>query len=219
MDDREYGFFMRCLNHSWLNNGLPADVPELARVMGRSVAYVDKLWKRVGRCFVVEDGRFRNPRQEQERSRAQSTSDARASASAIRWRQQTTSKNNANAPQMETYPDSNPDPNTDTNIQSPPRVSEWPLTAIEIRRYFPACGDNQVLEIVQACLREFVSVSDGVMPQPDDEDLAEAVRISHWDGQNNPLGYRKRAAQVVRTWVERRKHREQMESRNGTRTA
>lgn len=67
MDDREYGFFMRCLNHAWQNGGsLPADLSELARVLHRRMMYIGQVWPRVGKCFVPLEGdesRIVNPRQ------------------------------------------------------------------------------------------------------------------------------------------------------------
>ena len=73
MDDAEKGFYWRCLNHSWLNCGLPADPDERARALGSDRKYADKQWVRVGRCFSVspEDAsRVVNRRQEEERLKA-----------------------------------------------------------------------------------------------------------------------------------------------------
>ena len=52
MSDAEIGFYIRCLNHSWLNNGIPADSTERARALRSPLKYCDKQWVRVGRCFV-----------------------------------------------------------------------------------------------------------------------------------------------------------------------
>lgn len=84
-DDREFGFFVRCLNHSWLNDGLPADLPELARVMSRNLPYLKKLWVRVGPCFVKLDGRLFNPKQEEYRATLGGKSEAAKAAANIRW--------------------------------------------------------------------------------------------------------------------------------------
>ena len=68
MDDREYGFYARCLNHSWINDGLPGELSDISRVTGRTLKYVRTVWLRVGDCFpLYEDGRRRNPRQESQR--------------------------------------------------------------------------------------------------------------------------------------------------------
>lgn len=48
MSDEEFGFYIRCLNHAWVNDGIPADISELASVMGRQAKYVQRIWKKVG---------------------------------------------------------------------------------------------------------------------------------------------------------------------------
>lgn len=73
LNDRELGFFHRCLNRAWLNNGLPADLDQLAKAMHVTRSYLNSIWPKVGRCFVHhpdEVHRIVNPRQEQERSHA-----------------------------------------------------------------------------------------------------------------------------------------------------
>jgi len=73
MTDSELGFFHRCLNKSWTNNGLPADLDELARLMKVKRSYLDRIWPRVGQCFTPSESdpsRMVNPRQEQERAHA-----------------------------------------------------------------------------------------------------------------------------------------------------
>ncbi len=72
MTDAEKGFYWRCLNHCWLNGGLPADPQERARTLGNPRGYADKMWARVGRCFITisEGTRVVNRRQEEERSKA-----------------------------------------------------------------------------------------------------------------------------------------------------
>lgn len=72
MDDRELGFYIRCLNHSWVNGSLPADVSEIARIMKSPRSYVAKIWPRVSRCFAPSEdpARLVNKRQEEERSKA-----------------------------------------------------------------------------------------------------------------------------------------------------
>lgn len=86
MDDAELGFFHRCMNKSWMNEGLPCDPEERARVMKTPLEIANERWKRVSRSFVESDelpGRFVNPRQEIERKRARlKTEKARNSANA-----------------------------------------------------------------------------------------------------------------------------------------
>lgn len=90
-------------------------------------------------------------------------------------------------------------------------VVEWPLSSIEIRQHFPAASDLEVLAVVQECGQACISIGE---EPPDDDDIAEAVKLSHFNGQENVRAYRKRAPQVIKTWIERRKHREQTQ-RNG----
>jgi hypothetical protein len=69
MTDAELGFFHRCLNRSWMNEGLPADANERALALKTPPDIAAKLWKRVGRSFELSgvSGKFINPRQEKER--------------------------------------------------------------------------------------------------------------------------------------------------------
>lgn len=70
MPDRELGFFHRCLNHAWDNDGLPADLDALARAMRCPRRYLDSVWKIVGKCWYKDGDRLRNKTQEEERSHA-----------------------------------------------------------------------------------------------------------------------------------------------------
>ncbi len=83
MTDSELGFYHRCLNRSWINSGIPADLDELARAMRVSRAYLNKVWERVGKRFepsVINPLMLVNRRQELERAHASSKSE-RATAS------------------------------------------------------------------------------------------------------------------------------------------
>jgi uncharacterized protein YdaU (DUF1376 family) len=71
MEDDELGLFMRCMNHAWINDGLPQDPEEIRRALRDSPDSFQRKWARVGECFpVAEDGRRRNSRQEKERAKA-----------------------------------------------------------------------------------------------------------------------------------------------------
>lgn len=71
MDDSELGMFMRFLNHSWINNGLPAATEDLQRLFRYAPDTFNQQWVRVSPCFPISaDGRRRNERQEQERLKA-----------------------------------------------------------------------------------------------------------------------------------------------------
>jgi uncharacterized protein YdaU (DUF1376 family) len=76
----ERGFYHWCLNYSWINNGLPGEDSQIARVARMSPRDFQKLWIVVGRCFTNVDGSYRNRRQEEERTYA-TTKSERATAS------------------------------------------------------------------------------------------------------------------------------------------
>lgn len=76
MTDEEVGFYVRCLNHAWINNGLPPEHEEIERVIPgrRDHEAFERIWKRVSRCWVLihtQGGpRLVNARQEDEREKA-----------------------------------------------------------------------------------------------------------------------------------------------------
>ncbi len=92
MDDAELGFFIRCLNHAWMNRGLPADPEEIDRVIpGRRAKPFADTWPRVSRSFVPSsDGRLINPRQESERQEANTKASVALENIQRRWKKQAT---------------------------------------------------------------------------------------------------------------------------------
>ncbi len=72
MTDQELGFYHHCLNRSWINDGLPVEMDELARMMHVKGGYLAKVWPRVSCCFIIVGDRYRNKRQEEEREAANS---------------------------------------------------------------------------------------------------------------------------------------------------
>lgn len=66
MDDRDKGFYIGCLHHSWHNDmTIPADLAQLAEEMHRTEAYVRSRWVKVGKCWAPVPGRpdrLMNPR-------------------------------------------------------------------------------------------------------------------------------------------------------------
>ncbi len=87
LDLREAGLFLFCLNHAWINDGLPNSPDDIARALKITPAAFRKMWERVGKCFFVgEDGRLRNTRQEEERAHAISKSKQASDAVAERER-------------------------------------------------------------------------------------------------------------------------------------
>ena len=86
MDDAEFGFYVRCLNHAWINNGLPTDIAEFARIMHKTPRQFLKLWARVSRCFFENsEKKFVNFRQEQQRQEQENFKNSRVAAIKSRW--------------------------------------------------------------------------------------------------------------------------------------
>jgi uncharacterized protein YdaU (DUF1376 family) len=89
MSDEEFGFYVRCLNHAWLNNGLPVEIAEIARVMRKTPKQFLKLWARVGRSFTIfeenYEKRFKNSRQERQRQQQENYKKNRVEAANSRW--------------------------------------------------------------------------------------------------------------------------------------
>ena len=81
----ELGLFHRCLNFSWLNDGLPADPVEIGRSLRISSRDIKTLWPRVSECFELRDGRTFNRRQEEERIHARTKSERNTSAVRTRY--------------------------------------------------------------------------------------------------------------------------------------
>jgi uncharacterized protein YdaU (DUF1376 family) len=71
----DVGLFLICLNHSWMNDGLPSDPERIQKVLRVKPTEFGKCWKSVEPLFPLQDdGRRRNPRQERERTAAKSSS-------------------------------------------------------------------------------------------------------------------------------------------------
>lgn len=85
-DPRQIGIFVLALNHAWINDGLPSDESQLARLLRVTPRDFRAAWPAVRGCFQeFPDGRLKNNRQESERLECVSKS-AKASESAKkRW--------------------------------------------------------------------------------------------------------------------------------------
>jgi uncharacterized protein YdaU (DUF1376 family) len=75
LDATEYGVYIRLLEFSWINYGLPADENLLNRLAKNSLGVSGykwkKIWKILRNFFEEHDGFLFNPRQEEERSEEQ----------------------------------------------------------------------------------------------------------------------------------------------------
>lgn len=89
----ERGLFITCLNLAWVNNGLPSDLGELARMLRVNRNKLDKLWRgRVGVMFEHTRGRLRNTRQELDRQEVEYKSLTAAESANVRWKRNATKK-------------------------------------------------------------------------------------------------------------------------------
>jgi uncharacterized protein YdaU (DUF1376 family) len=124
MDDREFGFYVRLLNHAWLNNGIPADPKRMAAIMGRTPSYIAKIWPAIAPCFEARDGRLFNRKQEKSREILQNNSKIKSAAASVRWdkAKKTQDGIDARASAVQCYPESDPDP--DPDCQSSSKVEE-----------------------------------------------------------------------------------------------
>lgn len=68
LTNEELGLYWRCLNHAWINHGLPGDPDAIATVLRENFKNFRKSWKRLEKCFQLNsEGRYVNQRQEEER--------------------------------------------------------------------------------------------------------------------------------------------------------
>lgn len=76
MTDAQLGLYIRLLNYSWINNGLPVDPEKIKLTMpGVSWPGFEENWSVIEPCFPrSRDNRRRNKRQEIEREKADRTS-------------------------------------------------------------------------------------------------------------------------------------------------
>lgn len=86
MSDEEFGFYVRCLNHAWINKGLPVEIAAFAKTMGKTPKKLLRLWAQVSQCFSENsEKRFINSRQELQRSELQDFRIRRSETSKSMW--------------------------------------------------------------------------------------------------------------------------------------
>lgn len=82
LEERAIYFDLLC--QSWLDDGLPDDVDELARIVGVDRIRFGSAWERIRRQFAVgADGKLRNPRLESEREKQVSLWSRRSEAAKV----------------------------------------------------------------------------------------------------------------------------------------
>ncbi len=86
LDLAELGLFLLCLNHAWINDGLPNDEESIRIMLRISRKDFKKTWEKVSRCFYLENSRLKNKRQEEERLEALTRSKQASEAVAARER-------------------------------------------------------------------------------------------------------------------------------------
>lgn len=109
--DAELGFFHRCLNRAWANDGLPADLDRLAATMRVTREYLDQVWPAVSKCFTMTDTvipRYINPRQEHEREIVITKSRKSTEAVTIREAKRIVRSSNDERPIIERSSDDHP---------------------------------------------------------------------------------------------------------------
>jgi uncharacterized protein YdaU (DUF1376 family) len=219
LTDQELGFFHRCLNHAWLNDGLPCDPDQLARVMGVTREYLDAMWIHVGLCFSKSRNvhpRWINSRQEKERAHAMSKSLKASTSVRTRYERTTTTTSNvairASASVVASV-SSSPGgaggaPGGAGGAPEKPAFAavqtEWPLTTAAIRKRDPAVDDFFVRRLADTTAQRLISAGD--MGTFDDEDLANAIDESYAKFQGGKHGKHgaglllQRVPQIILGW-------------------
>lgn len=193
MSDEELGFFHRCLNKSWTNNGLPCEMASLAAMMRVTPRYLARVWNRVGPCWYQSEGRLYNRRQEEERTHARSKSES--ASNAVRTRYERRYERSANEPTNDLpralARDSDSDSETTTTARGKPRepptpikrdvtspsASEYPITASALSAADPTIDRMFAGQIITACVQAYCSVDDARFALTD-ELLAQAVGVA-----------------------------------------
>lgn len=124
------GAYAVLLSYAWLKNGLPNDLPRLARALHVSGKRFDVIWQQVGQKFsLAADGRLRNPRQEEERGKQienRTLGGQGGKASAEARRQKFGSAN----PRANREPECEPDVNRPVHKRSEPNVNSSSSLAV-----------------------------------------------------------------------------------------
>lgn len=92
MSLEQRGAFWTLLNHSWLNDGIPADLEDIRNLLQTTPENFAQIWPRLAKCFAKSGNRLRNSRQENERKSAESKSAKSSNSANMRY------ERSANAP-------------------------------------------------------------------------------------------------------------------------
>jgi hypothetical protein len=181
MSDTALGFYHRCLNKAWINNGLPANEKELSELMKVSIPYLRKQWIIVGKKFEPRpnDGRLINGRQEREREKVISKSVSASGAVRTRYERRSNESTNE-LPRARARPDSASDSEVDSEERN---VAPAP-TARDFSIKFPGFGNDPTFE---PFIEEYVRSGKPLI----EKDFIEA----HWKWRK--MDFEQRAAAIA----------------------
>ena len=212
----EFWLYHRCLNRSWMNDGIPSDLDELARIFRITRKQLDKWWTKVGQKWMQSP---RDPlklvdrRQEEEHEHVIKMGEANrrpgnanaakgkrvenADETRARFPRESDGAQRASARAESEFV-------SDSKSLSFPSVAEFPETAIAIRENFRSAPDPLIIEVVHLSMQAYADVVSNTpgMPNLNDSLISEAVREAHFPKQENPYAYKTTVPRVVRTWAE-----------------
>lgn len=79
------GLYWEAVSICWLEGSIPADVPELAAILGASRRRLEHLWPRIAKCFEQHGERLTHKRLDKERKAQADSRQRRTDAAAKRW--------------------------------------------------------------------------------------------------------------------------------------
>ena len=204
MSDEDLGFFWRCLNHSWVNFGLPGELEQIAQCLRTDIRKVRRLWERVGHCFELINGKWMNPIQEQQRSAQQAYHESRAEAGrrgAIkRWGGEDTQSSSAVAkpiaePIAKLWPASASASaiTSTTAAEKSTGIVESPPETAAADPQTPCPNTHRLVasifrDVTPEFISRLLSAAQRVCPDVGDEDLALAVRATFKPAKQKTAG-------------------------------
>jgi uncharacterized protein YdaU (DUF1376 family) len=205
LTQEERGVYHTCLNSSWINDGIPANLDDLAVICRMPRKAFDKAWAKVGKKWTpsrTDGDKLVNQRQEVERESAKAKSEnnkrvGNANASKSRVVRESNDPQHAHMQSVVVSSE-----NKETTLPPVLEFAEYPLTAAAIRTRFPSANLILVNRIVDASARQFISVDSPRIPVPDDAVFAEAVDEACKDGRKTGAGLLLRTVpSVIESWA------------------
>lgn len=81
----EAGAYVKLLCFCWIEDSLPNDCDQLARLIGMPPAWFRRVWPRVSSCFEVVNDRLRHKRLDHERAKQRAYRASRRASADVRW--------------------------------------------------------------------------------------------------------------------------------------